>query len=102
MHADARLIRNGAWKRGALEAHQVDVDGIGRQGARMVLHAGGPTQVSEGDDSGSHRSLQNWRSRLAATRALYSAVDRTSSIGAISARRTCCAAAMDAAPASAA
>jgi hypothetical protein len=54
MHADARLIRNRAWKRGALEAHQIDVDGIGRQCAGVVLHAGASPQVSERDNGGSH------------------------------------------------
>ena len=63
MHADPRLVGDRARKRRALEADQIDIDAVGRERMRVVLHAGASSQISERDDGGSHVAgivSRNW------------------------------------------
>ena len=86
-------------QRRSFEADEIDVDALRGQRMGVVPHAGAAAQISEGDDGGSHAEIVGGgaavfylrirldpepREQIAATRRRYSAVDRMSSIGAIS------------------
>ena len=43
-----------AGQRRTVEADEINVDAVRRQRLRVVLHAGAASQISEGDDDGSH------------------------------------------------
>ena len=49
-----RLVGDRARQRRAFEPDEVDVDAVRRQRLRVVPHAGAASQISEGNDGGSH------------------------------------------------
>src|SRR6266849_1044684 len=117
MDGDLRRLSDCARNQRALETDEIDVNSSGGERLRVVLHTGAASEISKGDDGGSHVGLiargagafylrspssQNRASKLAATRRRYSAVERKSSMGAISSRSVSCAAASDSPRASAA
>src|SRR5260221_1341532 len=61
MDFDPRLVSNRARKRRSLETDEVDVQAVRRQRMRVILHAGASTQISEGNDSGSHSGIGGWK-----------------------------------------
>ena len=54
VHGDVRVFRNCPRQRRTFEADQVNVDAVRRQSLGVVLHTGAASQISEGDDDGSH------------------------------------------------
>jgi hypothetical protein len=64
MDGNARVGSDAPGQRRAFEADEIDVDAVGYQRMRVVLHAGASTQISERNDGGSHSGkygLGEWR-----------------------------------------
>src|SRR5205085_10714660 len=113
---DAAFVGDRLGQRCSFEADEIDIHAVRRERASVIQHPGATPEIAKRNDDGSHVGSGRWgvrelyyarrsssrASRFAATRRRYSAVERMSSIGAISSPSVRWASATDAPRASAA
>ena len=59
VHCDVFVVGDRASERRALEADQININAVSRQRLGVVPHTGASSQISEGDDDGSHDGRRN-------------------------------------------